>query len=126
MRDFFARRKAVADFGEGGEAGNARSFCAAGEKPLQPDADAEEGNTGGDAFLDRGLQAPLFEELRRGEVAYARKNDSLGASDDSGIIGQDRIGASGTQGLHHGGEIAGFVVDDGTITAGLWCWAACV
>ena len=80
--DFLAWCEAIADFGEGREAGDVRGFGAACEKPLQADADTEEGNTGGDAILDRGLQPAFVEEFRRGEMTDAGKDDAVGAKDD--------------------------------------------
>ncbi len=52
---FFRARETLALFGEGGEAVDAGGFGAAGEEPLQADADAEEGDAGGDAFAGRRL-----------------------------------------------------------------------
>ena len=58
-------------------------------------------------------KAALLEEARGSEMANAGKDDFFGAPDDGGIVGQLRVGAQSTQGLHHRGEIPSFVIDDG-------------
>ena len=55
----------------------------------------------------------VFEEFGGGEVADSREDDFVCAMDGGWIVGTGGIGAHCAQGFHDGGEVAGFVVDDG-------------
>jgi len=57
------------------------------KKPLEADADAEEGNALRDSFLDDVAESVLFKEGGRLEVSYSGKNDFVRFSHDFGVVG---------------------------------------
>src|SRR5579872_5575573 len=113
MRDLFARGEAIAECGKDGEAAGSGSFRAAGKEPLEADTDAQEGRSGGDFFLDCSCKAVVREEPRGREVADAGEDDALGGSEVGGVLRYGDFGCEVAQGLNHGREVAGLVIDDG-------------
>ena len=115
VRNFFpAVGKAGAGFGEVPQARMLRCFARSGKEPLHADADAEERNAARNRVSHCGGDSSRMQARGRGEVPYTRQDNALGFLDCGRIAARDLdLRPQVPQRLHHGGDIAGPVIDDG-------------
>src|SRR4051812_23636433 len=97
---------------EQAQAGSVRRFLAAFEQELHAEANPQQRRAAAHR-VTYGIPPTGAYRGRGAEMAYTRNDDARGAIQLGGTGRREVLGAAGGQGLAHGREIAGAVIDQG-------------